>query len=123
MTLKKSPLWKLFSQYIRQRNAKNEIATCFTCGKRAHWKEMDAGHFRHRALTTFFDETNVQVQCTKCNRFLHGNLGVFAIRLDEVYGQRTAKNLIKVSQKTRGALSKKEIKELTESYKKKIANI
>ena len=39
---------KVFSQYIRRRFAVNEIAKCVTCGKQAHWKDLQAGHFMSR---------------------------------------------------------------------------
>ena len=30
----------IFSQYIRKKDAVNEISTCFTCGKEEHWKKF-----------------------------------------------------------------------------------
>ena len=39
---------KVFSEYIRRRYAKNDIATCVTCGKKDHWKKLQAGHFMSR---------------------------------------------------------------------------
>lgn len=46
---------------------------------------MDAGHFIHRNSLDF-DLINIQPQCAKCNRYLSGNLGVFAYRLKNKYG-------------------------------------
>ena len=34
----------VFSQYIRQKNSIDGIATCFTCGKKDHWKKLQNGH-------------------------------------------------------------------------------
>jgi hypothetical protein len=59
---------KVFSLYIRQRYAVNEIAECYTCGKKDHWKKLQAGHFASRRhYSTRWDENNVQVQCYGCN--------------------------------------------------------
>ena len=34
----------IFSIYIRRRYAINDIAECFTCGKKMHWKDAQCGH-------------------------------------------------------------------------------
>lgn len=39
---------KIFSIYIRRRNAVNDVAECFTCGKKDHWKKLQNGHFQSR---------------------------------------------------------------------------
>jgi hypothetical protein len=58
----------IFSQYIRQKDAVNEIATCVTCGKKDHWKKLQNGHFQSRShYSTRWDENNVGVQCYGCN--------------------------------------------------------
>jgi hypothetical protein len=59
---------KVFSIYIRTRCAVDEIAECYTCGKKDHWKKLQAGHFASRRhYSTRWDENNVQVQCYGCN--------------------------------------------------------
>ena len=45
---------------------------------------MDAGHFIHNKLD--FDPRNLKIQCGRCNRYLRGNLGVYAIKLIQEYG-------------------------------------
>jgi hypothetical protein len=61
---------KVFSLYIRLRFAKNEIAQCFTCGKKDHYKRLQCGHFQSRKYySTRWDEINCQVQCAGCNVF------------------------------------------------------
>ena len=86
---------KYFSLYVRQRNADSSgFVSCFTCGTRKHWKEMDAGHFQSRGKkTTRWDEKNVQVQCKRCNGFRGGEQFKFARELDNLYGQGTALEL------------------------------
>lgn len=54
---------------------------------------MNAGHFIHNTLD--FDDMNIHAQCIRCNRHLHGNAAVYAIKLVEIHGLRKVKNLIK----------------------------
>lgn len=88
-TLKRK-LWKEFSLYIRRREADADGCTrCFTCGVRKHYTELDAGHYIPKSVggaNLYFSEHNVHAQCTACNRFRHGNLHVYALRLQEKYG-------------------------------------
>jgi hypothetical protein len=58
----------VFSQYIRRKDAINDIATCVTCGKKDNWKKLQCGHFMSRRhYSTRWDENNVGVQCYGCN--------------------------------------------------------
>jgi hypothetical protein len=88
LTWHKNKAWEEFSRYIRRRDK----GVCFTCGCKRPWKEQNAGHFQHGKLD--FDEQNVNCQCVKCNKFMHGHLDMYAVKLDEVYGQGTAGTLI-----------------------------
>ena len=108
---------KVFSEYIRRRNG--EMAMCVTCGKIAHWKEMQAGHFmsrRHRA--TRWHEDNVQTQCVKCNMFGQGEQFKFGKWL----GDEKANELIRLSSQV-VKLSDYEMQELIELYKEKLADL
>jgi hypothetical protein len=91
---------KLFSLYIRKREAINEIAECFTCGKQDHYKKLQCGHFQSRKhYATRWDEINCQVQCAGCNVFRYGEQYKFSVNLDAKYGQGTAEELhIKANQ-------------------------
>ena len=82
---------KVFSIYIRLREAKNEIAECFTCGKQDHYKKLQNGHFQSRKhYSTRWDEINCQVQCAGCNVFRYGEQYKFSVNLDFKYGKGTA---------------------------------
>ena len=73
---------KVFSEYIRRRYAKNNIAECFTCGKKDHWKKMQCGHFQSRKhYSTRWNEDNCQVQCVGCNMFKAGEQYKFGLKL------------------------------------------
>ena len=91
----KKELDKWFSLFIRLRSATKEGACqCFTCGKVAHYKKMQCGHFqsrRHHA--TRWIETNCQVQCVKCNMYEQGEQFKFGLRIDNKFGEGTAQEL------------------------------
>ena len=109
-------LWKLVSEYIRQK----ESGICFTCGKRENWKYQHCGHFIPRGSysDTMYDEVNLHCQCPKCNTFLHGNLTEYTIRMIEKYGKEKVDEL-----RARGRKVKKwkidELEELINYYKEK----
>ena len=85
---------KVFSLYIRQRNAINEISTCFTCGKQDHWKHLQCGHFQSRRhYSTRWDEINCQVQCAGCNVFKYGEQFIFGKNLNLEFGEGTSEEL------------------------------
>lgn len=86
---------KVFSQYIRTRNADNRgFVACFTCGKIDHWKSQDCGHFMSRKhYNTRWDPDNCQVQCKGCNIFRHGEQFLFGVHLDKLYGEGKAEEL------------------------------
>ena len=87
----KLELWRLFSQFIRQRDK----GICKTCGKTGHWKEFDCGHYqrnseRNQSLggnELWWFEKNFASQCFACNRMRSGNLSEFAIYLETTYGK------------------------------------
>ncbi|HEY3526217.1 MAG TPA: hypothetical protein VGK47_08475, partial [Nitrososphaeraceae archaeon] len=57
-----------------------------------------AGHFQSRRFnSTFIDERNVKPQSPYENCFLAGNQYVFGKRLDELYGEGTAEELVQLS--------------------------
>ena len=92
----------VFSIYIRRRYAVNEVAECFTCGKKEHWKKQHAGHFSSRRhYATRWNEYNVQVQCPSCNIWNQGMQFEFGKRLCLQYGDNFADELMNESKKIR----------------------
>jgi hypothetical protein len=109
----------VFSQYIRRRYAKNDIATCVTCGKKDHWKRMDAGHFMSRKhYATRWDEDNVQVQCKSCNLYNQGEQYKYSIFL----GSDKAEELLRKSRET-VKFSGYDLNMMIEKYQKKLAEM
>jgi hypothetical protein len=112
----------VFSKYIRQRDAVNEIATCFTCGKRDHWKRLQNGHFQSRKhYSTRWDETNCQVQCAGCNVFKYGEQFLFGQNLDVKYGLGTSNDLYLKAKKT-VKISTVELQDMIKHYKDLVDN-
>lgn len=108
---------KVFSEYIRRKDAKNDIATCVTCGKKDHWKKLQNGHFMSRKhYATRWDEDNVGVQCSACNVFRYGEQYLFAKYL----GAEKADMLLAKSRQT-VKFPDWEIQEMIDLYKTKIS--
>lgn len=112
-------LWKVFSEYIRLRDAdENGYCKCITSGRLVHWKLCDAGHFigrRHKS--TKFHEQNVNAQSRNDNRFNAGNQYIHAKMIDQKYGPGTADKLLAMSRMT-CKRDKFEIEVMTAHYKK-----
>ena len=107
----------IFSEYIRRRYAKNEISTCVTCGKKDHWKNLQAGHFMSRKhYSTRWDEENVEVQCQACNVFRYGEQYLFAKHL----GQKKADKLLAKSRQT-VKFTDNDIQDMIDTYKQKLS--
>ena len=87
---------------------------CFTCGNNGN----QAGHFRHGKLD--FDEINLNCQCVACNHFKSGELGIYAIMLDKVYGAGTAVALVSRAWQTSNKYSRDELNEIITKYKEMI---
>lgn len=122
--MKDDKLWRVFSEYIRLRDAdSNGNIRCITSGKVMHWKMADAGHFiGRRHMATKFHEQNVNAQSRGANRFNSGEQFVYAKMLDKKYGAGTADKLLALSRSTKKFHSF-EIDALTEHYKKEVARL
>lgn len=120
----KKRLWLIFSKYIRQRDK----GRCISCGKIDDWRKMDAGHYipRSLGLATYFDEKNVNCQCTRCNRFMHGNLSQYALALKVKYGDTILEELEwKRQEGIKGNIrfGEFEFMEMIKIYKKKLEKL
>lgn len=84
----KKELDRLFSIWARTRDIdENGIATCVTCGRRDHWKNMDAGHYVPRQdMSTRWHEFNVWPQCRPDNAFRGGEPEKMAAYIDKRVG-------------------------------------
>ena len=112
---------KIFSLYIRIRDADNGIVSCVTCGKTKHYKDgMHCGHFqsrRHKA--TRWNEKNCHTQCAGCNTFNQGEQYIHAKYIDNRYGNGTAQELEQLA-RTSVKWSIHELETMIEMYQKKV---
>jgi hypothetical protein len=120
----KVKVWKVFSIYIRTREKTfQDTVSCFTCDRVDHWKTFDAGHYIPKSTggaALYFHEKNVHPQCTGCNRFRHGNLTQYALRLQNRYGNKILTELDTL----RGQpWSRKELERLLVYYTAKVKQI
>lgn len=88
---------KTINKYIRLRDC-NGLggANCISCGIWYEFSKLDAGHFipiTSGALR--FDERNINAQCIKCNRYLHGNIRHYQKAMIRKYGLSVIEELEK----------------------------
>lgn len=115
--------WNIFSKYIRLREADwgGEVA-CYTCKTKHHWKELQAGHFKHNKLD--FNELNIHPQCIKCNHFKNGNLDMYATYLVQDYGKGILDKLNKLASKDSiKYYTEQDYKKIYEEYNKKLVGL
>jgi len=110
----KDNAWQTFSKYIRTRDKR-----CFTCKGGSE----NAGHFHHNCLD--FDEENIHGQCVRCNKYLSGNLSVYAINLLRLLGKRKfdALTIRHYRSMKSQKYDEKYYEDIIEKYKKKINDI
>ena len=106
----------VFNKYIRLRD-KDEL--CISCKQKP--KKSNAGHYynANNHWNVRFDENNVHLQCEHCNTFLSGNLINYRENLLKKIGEGKFQLLEAQANKTR-KFTKEELKEIIETYKKKI---
>ena len=106
----------VFNKYIRLRD-KDEL--CISCKQKP--KKSNAGHYynANNHWNVRFDEDNVHLQCEHCNTFLSGNLINYRENLLKKIGEGKFQLLEAEANKTR-KFTKEELKEIIETYKKKI---
>ena len=105
--------WSVFSRYIRLRDR----GKCFTCTKVDDIKNMQAGHFVHKDCLDF-DELNVHCQCPQCNKWKHGNLAVYAVALQQKYGDGAPQLLLIRSHQAK-KWTRAELEEIKSKYEQK----
>lgn len=125
LTRLKAKLWEEFSKYIRKKSAdKNGYTKCVSCGKIAHWKDLQAGHFvpKSLSLSIYFYERNVHPQCYRCNICLNGHLSSYALYLVHTYGAKILEELNKEKNKIT-KYTRNDYEELIQKYRQKFQNL
>jgi hypothetical protein len=110
---------QVFNKFIRLRDAGN---LCISCNKKP--LKENAGHFynANNHWNVRFNELNVHLQCEHCNTYLHGNLIEYREGLINKIGITDYSILEDEARKTR-KFSIDELKEIINTYKKKIKQI
>jgi hypothetical protein len=105
-----------FNKYIRLRDKGN---VCISCQKPP--KKENAGHFynANNHYNVRFDENNVHLQCEHCNTFLSGNLINYRENLLKKIGAEEF-NVLEGKSKVTRKFTIEELKEIINTYKKKI---
>lgn len=108
----KKKVQRVFNKWIRTRDAG---LPCISCGKISD--KVDAGHYIAQGSSgeLRYNENNVHLQCTACNRFKHGNLIEYRIGLIEKIGENQVVLLEKMRNKTK-KWTREELTELLERY-------
>ena len=83
---------------------------CYTCGKEGN----QAGHFKHGRLD--FDENNLHCQCAYCNKWLHGALGIYAIKLLDELGRKKFDKLVFRANTENNKYTIAELEEIADYY-------
>lgn len=111
--LKKAQI--VFNRYIRERD---QDKGCISCGGEV----TEAGHYysqgHHSALR--FNEVNTNGQCTRCNRFLHGNLINYREGILKRWGQQKLDLLDSAARNKVKKWSRVELEEIIKHYSKSL---
>lgn len=99
----KKRAWDNFSRYIRLRDCiegtgTSEYGICITCSARLPFKELQCGHaIPGRGNSILLDDTICAAQCMRCNIWLHGQHGIFALKIIDKYGREYYETAIRRS--------------------------
>ena len=111
---------RIFSLYIRQRDSKDGMFQCISCGKIKPIEQADCGHFFSRThISTRYDEENCSAECSYCNRFRSDHLFDYQINLIKKIGKQRF-DMLSFRAKQTKHWSSFELEELIKYYKSKI---
>jgi len=124
----KKECWDLFSKYIRLRDCLRttgcaSFGLCITCGKRYHFKLLQAGHFipgRHN--NNLFSEEGTHAQCYNCNINLRGNTLEYRRQIIRLYGEGYDVELERQNEENRH-FTVSELEELKANFQQKIKEL
>jgi hypothetical protein len=114
----------LANKYARLRDcAGSGGASCISCSRWFSYEELDGGHFIPTTVSsTRFDERNINAQCHRCNRFLHGNIRGYFRGLETKLGRGALDDLEAIASEPLKKWTKEECDIIKAYYKIKIAD-
>lgn len=124
----KKDVWDIFSKYIRARDCLRttgcaSFGLCITCGKRYHFKLLQAGHFvagRHN--NNLFSEEGTHAQCYNCNINLKGNTLEYRRQIIKLYGEGADERLEAEARKIR-KFTRFDLESIKQLYQEKIKEL
>ena len=120
----KNKAWKVFSEWVRRRDADEGGTTrCVTCKTAIFWKEAHAGHFvpgRTNAVLFHPDVTNVQ--CPVCNIWRGGNYQAYTLYMLDKYGREKVEEFMSLRRKV-VKLTRSDLEDLINLYKTKLESL
>ena len=109
-----------FSLFIRTRDAQQyegRAFKCISCGRVLPISSADCGHYINRQhMSLRFSEANCHSQCSKCNRFMEGNIQSYREGLIEKIGLQKVELLEAMKTQT-NKLSVFELEAIAKHYK------
>lgn len=119
----KTKMDKLWSEWIRRKDAKGGMVACVTCGTVKRWQEQQCGHFVSRVhLATRFLEQNCAPQCGRCNVLLRGNMIEYAVWMEANWGWQAIRDLRELKHTT-VKYSRSDYESMIEDTKAKLASL
>ena len=102
ITSLKKKAWGLLSKITRLKYSINGYCSCYTCGIKKHWKEMQAGHgFAGRGGAILFEKDIIRPQCFGCNICNSGKLDTFTYKLRKELGDKRFEELYALKHTTK----------------------
>lgn len=119
----KKRAWAAMSKWIRTNDSDNGYCTCVTCGWTGEISSMQAGHFIPKAQgnAIYFEESNVHVQCYRCNINLSSNGPEYYTFMLRTYGQEEIDRLRELA-KTKVKFTVHEYLNIERKYKELLEN-
>lgn len=112
----------VFSKYIRMRDSKDfgfKYCRCISCGQIKPFDHFDAGHYYSRTkYSVRWDESNVNAECSFCNRFCADHLIGYRANLIEKIGQRNF-DILQFRANQTSKISNFELEQMIKLYKAK----
>lgn len=115
----KTKAWKLMSLSVRTNGGKLEYNFCYTCEARKHYKELHCGHYIHNRLD--YERNNLRPQCISCNKWRHGNIGIYGEKLIKELGLEKVEQMRLYSYKKGNNYSRKELTEIIKTLEKNLS--
>ena len=110
----------VFSLFVRKSNADHKgFCECVTCGRKYHYKKIQAGHFMSRKhYSTRFDEDNVKPQCYGCNVMSQGRQYEYSIYLGKELSDELLRKSREITKFTIG-----DIETMIDHYQQKLKKL